>query len=284
MEQRIQNNYKYSTSQLSTFSPGSYFERTARPIYALVYLLGFLIFYEFSVILANPELLNKSLYIVQGGVVSFVWVQNLLHFFGFSDRMAWLVTPAVVIIILVTLQIASRQPWRILLKDFLPITAECILLAIPLIILGLFLNRSVTPQCVISYSSSTASTAAHPLLVDITTAIGAGIYEELVFRLVLICLLMIFFETILGLDHKNSVIISVIASAVLFSLHHHIVFLNVQLSQTNEIFTLSKFIFRTLAGVYFAVIFAARGFAVTAGTHVFYDIIAVGINALFFAG
>lgn len=284
MGQRIQDNYKYSTSQLSTFSPGSYFERTARPVYALVYLLGFLLFYEFSVIRANPELLNKSLHIVQGGVVAFVWVQNLLHFFGFSDRLAWLATPVVVIIILVTLQIVSRQPWRILFKDFLPMTTECVLLAIPLIIFGLFLNRSVTQQCVISCSTPITSNSVHPLLVDITTAIGAGIYEELVFRLILICLLMIFFETVLGLNHKKSVIISVIVSAVLFSLHHHIVFLNGQLSQTNEIFTLSKFIFRTLAGVYFAVIFAARGFAVTAGAHVFYDIIAVVINALFFAG
>ena len=281
MAQNVQDNYKYSTSQLSTFLPGTYFERTARPIYALVYLLGFLLFYEVSVIMANPDLLNRSLYVVQGGVVAFVWVQNLLHFFGFTDRLAWLAIPFVVIIILLILQIASRQQWKILWKDFLPMTVECIILAIPLIVLGLLLNRSVTAQCV-SFSSELSNSPAHPLLLNITTAIGAGIYEELVFRLILICLFMIFFETVLGLNHKKSVIISVILSALLFSLHHHIVFLNGQLSRA-EIFTLSKFIFRTLAGVYFAAIFAARGFAVTAGCHVFYDIIAVIINASFFA-
>jgi len=38
-----------------------------------------------------------------------------------------------------------------------------------------------------------------------------------------------------------------------------------------------------LAGVYFAVIFAVRGFGIVAGTHAFYDILAAILNAIFFA-
>lgn len=267
------DNYKYSTSQLSTFSPGTYFERTARPVYALFYLLGFLVFYEISVIVANPDLLNSSLPGVHGGVVAFVWVQNLLHFVGFSERLAWLVTPMVVIIILVVLQITSRQGWKVFWKDFFPMTGECVLLTIPLIVFSLCLNRA--PAQYVSCSSP-ASSDMHPLLLNITTAIGAGIYEELVFRLILICLLMIFFETVLGLNHKASIVISVIISAFLFSLHHHVFILNGQIRHA-EVFILSKFVFRTLAGVYFAVIFAARGFAITAGTHAFYNIIVMTV-------
>ncbi|NIA16821.1 MAG: CPBP family intramembrane metalloprotease [Planctomycetes bacterium] len=274
MSQDVQDNYKYSASQLSTFSPGTYLERTARPVYAMAYLLGFLIFYEISVISANPDLLNKSLYVVNGGVVAFVWVQNLLHFLGFNERLAWLATPVVVIIILTALQIASRRQWKVYLKDFLPMTAECILMAAPLIVFGLILNRSAPGQYV--SSSPAVSGGMHPLLIDITTAIGAGIYEELVFRLVLMCLLMFFFETVLGLNHKNSIVVSIIISASLFSLHHNVVFLNGQIIRA-EVFTLPKFVFRMLAGVYFAVIFAARGFGITAGTHVFYDIIVMTI-------
>ena len=47
-------------------------------------------------------------------------------------------------------------------------------------------------------------------------------------------------------------------------------------------FTVREFVFRTLAGVYFACLFAMRGFGITAGTHAFYDIIAVLVNAVFF--
>ena len=51
---------------------------------------------------------------------------------------------------------------------------------------------------------------------------------------------------------------------------------------SNGSFSWAQFSFRTIAGVYFAVLFAVRGFAVTAGTHAFYDTIAVFINAVFF--
>jgi hypothetical protein len=50
-----------------------------------------------------------------------------------------------------------------------------------------------------------------------------------------------------------------------------------------DAFDWTKFLFRTLAGVYFAVVFAMRGFGITAGTHAFYDVMATVMNAAFFA-
>jgi hypothetical protein len=47
-------------------------------------------------------------------------------------------------------------------------------------------------------------------------------------------------------------------------------------------FNPTEFGFRTIAGVYFAILFAIRGFGITAGTHAFYDIIATLVNAIFF--
>jgi hypothetical protein len=51
-----------------------------------------------------------------------------------------------------------------------------------------------------------------------------------------------------------------------------------------EVFSVARFTFRLLAGVYFAVLFAVRGFGTTAGTHVFYNIIVAFLNALVFSG
>jgi membrane protease YdiL (CAAX protease family) len=120
------------------------------------------------------------------------------------------------------------------------------------------------------------------LLANIVTGIGAGIYEELVFRLILICLLMLLFQDVLRLTHKNSIILSVLISATLFSVHHHIDLLSGQ-PNANDPFNSIEFAFRTIAGIYFAVLFAFRGFGITAGTHAFYDIIATIINAFFFS-
>ena len=60
--------------------------------------------------------------------------------------------------------------------------------------------------------------------------------------------------------------LAVTASALLFSLAHHA-------GTPGEAFTWFAFIFRWLAGVYFAWVFVVRGFGVAVGTHTAYDIL-----------
>ena len=302
----MKGNYKYTASQLFSFARDSYFERTSRPIYAIVFLLPLIIFYEMGTILINTDVLNQT----QVRVVAFVWLQKSLEYLGFGSKLAWVAPPLAVVIILIALQMVSGKRWRFALGDIRTMAVECILLAVPLIVLTLFMNAPSKPQDDIDkFSSSMArveieavpscslvtmdgllaaaeDNAGGPaksesLLANIVTGIGAGIYEELIFRLILICALMLLFQDVLRFSRKNSIIISVLVSATLFSAHHHIDFLSGQLNQT-DIFNWTEFGFRTIAGVYFAVLFAIRGFGITAGTHAFYDVIAVSIRAIFF--
>jgi membrane protease YdiL (CAAX protease family) len=296
-------NKRTSKTQLVNFAPGSYFERTSRPVYAVVFLLPFIIFYEIGTILINTDLLNQS----QVRVVAFIWLQNLLEQIGFAYKLTWIAPPLAVIIILIALQITSRKKWTITPIDLPPMALECILLAVPLIVLNLSLNTSTLPKqkplppqntanvtfqkplqtCAahttpaLSAENHNQTSAGHSLMANIVTGIGAGIYEELIFRLILICLLMILFQDLLRLKHRHSIILAVLISAALFSAHHHIIFLDGRFGQSAP-FNWLEFGFRTLAGVYFAALFAVRGFAVTAGTHAFYDIIATLVNAYFF--
>ena len=143
-------------------------------------------------------------------------------------------------------------------------------------------TASAKPQ----YQQPKATVVAKPkpqssLLADIVTGIGAGIYEELLFRLILICALMLVLQDVIGVNQHSAVIIAVLVSAALFGAHHHIDFLTGRANQ-GDLFDWAKFAFRTMAGVYFAALFAIRGFGITAGTHAFYDIIATLINALMF--
>ena len=260
-----------------------YFARTARPFYALMFLLPFIILYEILVLKINPQLLDEPASVVHGGVVAFVWIQNFLQYIGMNAKASWLCAPLVIIITLIVLQITSRQQWKIVLSDFLVMTGECIAISVPLIVLAMVLNRP--PQqpdgavaCLLAAGSKFAH---HSFMRDIITGIGAGIYEELIFRLVLICVLMLFFETILGVKKANAILISVAISAVLFSLHHHFVFIHGRFA-TSELFAFAPFIFRTIAGVYFAAIFVVRGFGIVAGAHIFYDIIATILNVFLF--
>ena len=274
----------------------------------MVYLLPFVIFYEIAVIVTNAESLNDSLSNISSGVVAFVWLQNALHYIGLSGRSALLCTGLVVIIILLALQITSRKQWSVRLRDMPTMGCECIVLTIPLIVFSLLFSRSIQPQSTAYTQASQAVTAKAPFeqnqalpalagaevapeadsdsshgsfLSRAVAGVGAGIYEELVFRLILICLLMLFFEDILRFSRSHAIVLSVLASAVLFSLHHHIYFLNGEFVPA-EAFSLGRFLFRTLAGIYLAALFAMRGFGIAAGTHAFHNIIAAAINAVVF--
>ena len=297
--------HKYSTGQLFNFAQNSYLERTSRPIYAIVFLLPFIIFYELGTFGFNTDILNQS----QTRVVAFVWLQNLLESVGFGGKFAWVAPPLAVVVILLAMQITSGKQWRLWLGDILPMAVECVLLAVPLIVLTLFLSTSTEaennvsrfensairiqtgapPNCASTANNRLSSVTDQagrdgqdqPLLANIVTGIGAGIYEELVFRLILICILMLLLQDVLRLDHKNSIVLSILISAALFSAHHHVDFITGQ-PNAKDLFNWTRFAFRTIAGIYFAILFAIRGFGITAGTHAFYNIIAVSITARYF--
>jgi membrane protease YdiL (CAAX protease family) len=276
-------NQKSRANQWFNFTRDSYLERTGRPVYAIVFLLPFIIFYELGTIFINTDVLSQT----EIRVVAFVWLQELLRYLGFGGKFLWAMPALLVIVILLAYQLVSGKRWWVSFTDILPMTLECILLAIPLIVLSLFLHSSAfasnwSAQCVPAAAQSSAAAQAQPsLLADIVTGIGAGIYEELLFRLILICLLLLLFQDVFGFGKNNSIVLAVLVSAALFGAHHHIDFLTGRPNQT-DFFDWWKFIFRTMAGVYFAMLFAIRGFGITAGTHAFYDIIATLINALVF--
>ena len=269
------------SGQLVSYIPNSYAERTSRPICALLYLVGFMLAFVIGTILIQPSALSQSLAEPQVRVVAFIWVQNIMKFLGFSPRLALIGTPLVVVVILLALQFTSKTPWRVKFEDLFLMAAECVLLTVPLIVLSLLLNREPPVANAVALAGQAAE-VQNMLWVDIVTGIGAGIYEELVFRLVLICLLMLLFQDLFGMKKKLAVILSVVISAVLFSAHHHIFFANGQFHQ-GDIFTVGKFIFRAIAGGYFAVLYAVRGFGITAGTHAFYNILAAMLRTLLFA-
>lgn len=293
----------FGSSRLLNFAQDSYLERTSRPIYAVIFLLPFIVFYEIGTFRINTSVLHQS----QIRVVAFVWLQNFLESVGFGGKFAWAAPPLAVIIILLSLQITSRKQWSFWIYDFFLMIVECILLAIPLIVLTLLISSAsvhhthsqidkhaeahnytaIVCASSVAYDVNSAdrnvdsTVGKQPLMASIVTGIGAGIYEELVFRLILICVLMMLFQDLLRISHINAIILSVLISAGLFSAYHHIDFFTGRLNAIDP-FDVTEFVFRTIAGVYFAILYAIRGFGITAATHGFYNIIAVTITVGFF--
>ena len=110
-----------------------------------------------------------------------------------------------------------------------------------------------------------AASPPQGLLAGVVMSLGAGVYEETVFRLGLLAGSIASFEKLLGMSRWAAVILGFVLSSAVFSFVHY-------LPPMGDAFTLSSFTFRALAGIVFALIFRLRSFAVAVYTHAFYDI------------
>ena len=108
-------------------------------------------------------------------------------------------------------------------------------------------------------------------------SIGAGIYEELVFRLLGIVAVHALLADVFRVKHKPAAAVAVAVSAVAFALYHPFDTYN-PLQWTSR--DIGHFAFYTLAGLYFAAIYVYRGFGIVAATHAIYDVLVI---ALFFS-
>ena len=96
-------------------------------------------------------------------------------------------------------------------------------------------------------------------------SIGAGIYEEFIFRLFLIAGFSYLIVFVLQWKPVASKIVAVIVSAVVFSLFH---FIGVLGDQPN----VSLFLIRYLGGLFLGILYCFRGFGITAYAHSMYDL------------
>lgn len=98
-------------------------------------------------------------------------------------------------------------------------------------------------------------------------SLGAGLYEELFFRVVLVSALIFIFKRFKTLK-KLATSLSVVTAALIFSSVHYIGFYG-------DAFTLYSFLFRFLFGLALNLVYVKRGFGIAAWTHAVYDLIVV---------
>lgn len=99
----------------------------------------------------------------------------------------------------------------------------------------------------------------------IITSLGAGVHEELVFRLGLMGGGAALLGGVLGLSRPLAVVLAMVGSSLLFSAVHH-------LGPLGDPFDLQVFTYRALAGAIFGTIFYFRSLAHAVYTHALYDI------------
>ena len=104
------------------------------------------------------------------------------------------------------------------------------------------------------------------VLQQVTLAIGAGIYEEFLFRVLLIAGLSSILGFVFMWDKTFKNIIAVVLSGGIFSAFHF-------MGEYGDFFSMELFLIRFFAGLILGVLYMYRGFGITAYTHSIYDLI-----------
>ena len=104
---------------------------------------------------------------------------------------------------------------------------------------------------------------AWPVMVMVS--LGAGVYEELVFRVLLVSGLLFVARKLFGWGTVAATTFAVVTGALVFSAFHYV-------GAYGDPLELPSFLFRTLAGLAFSGLYVTRGFGITAWTHALYDV------------
>lgn len=249
-----------------------YWFETRRPFCNLVFLLPLLLAYELGVLAIGGTDSDSF----RNGADA--WMRQFLLRMGID--LLWLL-PTSLVGALLLWQWVSRQPWRMSWDTLGGMIAESLLFAFALILLGQGID-SCFRQTPTNLLALDGPGWFNSILVRSVTFLGAGIYEEFLFRLCLIPITYAAFRTLL-IPHRWSVGATIVLTSVVFSLAHYLgtpdqgysvsmlVDAVVKVQSTRSLWF--SFAFRTLAGMFFAALFFLRGFGITVGAHAAYDVI-----------
>lgn len=108
-------------------------------------------------------------------------------------------------------------------------------------------------------------TTSFDLPTQLMISLGAGIYEELLFRVLMVGTLAWVGRRLLGWSPLVAGIVATLVGAVLFSAFHYV-------GPYGDALELGSFTFRAVAGVLFSAMYLLRGLGITAWTHALYDV------------
>ena len=226
--------------------------QTLRPIVCLVFVVPLLLFYELGSIFAN-QMSGKS------------GIDQWLHWFMDHVGIGHLVIlPLVTAGILLHWHHKIQDQWKIHPNVLFGMVAESACLGIILFFAGNAVSQMISVEnelAAMSINVTGPENAWHSTI----TFVGCGVYEELVFRLMLLSGLIYLGKSFLR--EFDSKAVAIVLTSLIFAAVHYDMF-----NPAGSTFDFYEFLFRFSASVVFCLLFLFRGFGIAVGTHVIYDV------------
>ena len=240
----------------SPVADDNYFVRSQQPLHSLMLLLPFILAYEVGTFRYAGAMGGRQL-------AARTWVQQFLELFGAAgDYLPGLA----VVVVLLAMHLSQRRKWRLRPGLYVAMACESLALALPLLLFGLLTGSGHATAAFAGPGGAENRPVFDSLQQGVLLSLGAGIYEELVFRLVLIAAVHFIIVDLLGMPPRRGAVAAILVSSCLFAMAHF--------NRSNP-FTSPAFAFYAIAGFYFAMIYLLRGFGIVAATHAFYDVMVV---------
>lgn len=229
-----------------------YWHLSTRPLHILAFLLPLLCCYELG-----------TLFFLSGqGVVEVVRARVLLaQVFDLFGQAGFHLPPVLLAAVLLVWHTFSKDALRVRTDVVIGMMAESFLWTIPLLVFAMIAGTTVFA------ATNVAHVDALPWTSKVTLALGAGIYEELVFRLVLISLVHAVLVDMLKLKDAAGFVAGAVVSALAFTVYH-----NLRVPGSDGL-SLRLVLIYFGAGLFFSALFIKRGFGVAVATHALYDVI-----------
>ncbi len=253
---------------------GWYLELSQRPLQILVFLLPLIALYEIGTWLyASGAAIGAP-----GDEAITISAYKLLNDFFGAFGVGGLYLPGLALItVLIVWHVLARDPWEVHLGVPVVMLVESFLLAIPLLVLDQLIHRlfdggaGPAPALLAGPAVESLSWQAR-----LTLSIGAGLYEELVFRMIVIALVHMLLVDFGKMKSGAGAIIALLVSAVAFTFYHDV--------KVGGVIQPDLVAFFLLSGLFFASVFVVRGFGVAVGAHAMYDVLVIVIHPLVAGG
>ena len=238
------------------FLMGNYLQSTRHPWASLLFLVPLLAAYEGGVLWLGGDQADR----LRNGADA--WLRWMLDVFGIGQALA---APAIVLVVLLL-----WSWWRWTDRPDDPVTTW----------FGMAFESCLFAFLLWQFSRNFVPIIEHlgvPMVITIQTGrvaqvltyIGAGIYEEVLFRLGLFVGSYALLRLV-KIPKVAAVVIASVGAAIAFAAAHHV-------GGHGEPMIPAVFLFRALAGLYFTLLFVGRGFGIAVGAHAGYDVL-VGVT------
>ena len=234
---------------------------STRPLYILFFLLP----------LIALHWVGSARFLSSDSAIAAIKAERILgRFFDFFGAVSPFLPGATLIVVLIVWHVLSKDRFRIRGSVLAGMVGEAIIWTPPLVVLLALISAGSGgggPPTVFQQNGQTVAISSLGWEARLTIAIGAGIYEELLFRMILIAAVHLIAVDLLDLKDRHGRVLAVGISAIAFAVYHQGVI------GPGWAVNLPLLLAFTVAGVYFGALFLWRGFGIVVGVHAAYDIV-----------